>query len=235
MLHGAVPDFRPAAPHGPLTEVRDNVFVVKGAMGLGPFTMTRNMTVVRRGGELTVLNSVRLGDDGEKELSKLGTVKTVVRLGWFHGIDDPYYESRFQPRFIVGKRVVPVNVKNSEELVDGKVEDFGTTFLFKGGRYDEGCVLVDDVLVTCDSVQNQVDTEGFNLGGKLMARVFGLHGGVVVGPPWLKRMGGAAKVRADFARLTSLPFAHLVSGHGAPLVDGTAKAQVAQAIAKSAG
>jgi hypothetical protein len=235
MLHGAVPNFRPAAPHGPLREVRDNTFVVTGAMKVGPFQMTRNMTVVRRGSELTLLNSVRLGDDGEKELAKLGTVKTVVRLGWFHGIDDPYYEARYQPRFLAGKRVVPVNVKNSEELVDGKVEDFGTTFVFKGGNYDEGCVLVDDLIVTCDSIQNQADTEGFNFGGKLMARMFGLHGGVIVAGTWLKRMGGAARVRSDFARLTSLPFHHLVSGHGAPLVDGTAKAKVAQAIAKGAG
>ena len=56
-----MPPFPPALPHGALTEVFQNVFVVTGSFRFGPgLNITRNMTVVREGGELTIVNSVRL-------------------------------------------------------------------------------------------------------------------------------------------------------------------------------
>src|SRR5688572_6827527 len=91
----AMPDFLPAMPHGPITEVFPDVFVVEGGFQFAPgVRITRNMTVVRQGDELTIINSVRLTPDGEAELEKLGRVKHVVRIGAFHGADDPYYVDR---------------------------------------------------------------------------------------------------------------------------------------------
>ena len=107
-----MPPFPPALPHGALTEVFQNVFVVTGSFRFGPgLTITRNMTVVREGGELTIVNSVRLTPQGESELAKLGIVKHLVRLGAFHGADDPYYKNRYKPTLWA-----PPNTRHKAEL-----------------------------------------------------------------------------------------------------------------------
>ena len=237
MLHGRMSEHRAPRPHGPLREVFDNVFVVTGEHGFGPFQMTRNMTVLRQGTELTIFNSVRLSEAGEHELAKLGTVRHLVRLGWFHGIDDPYYMHRFAPQFWSGERMVPVNVDASKrsDLAEGAAP-FGQVFRFRDGDYDEGAVVVDaagGVLVTCDSLQHNVDTKGANFLGGIMVRAFGLVGGVRVGGPWIRRMTGGKRTRlsADFTRLTSLPFRHLLSAHGVPLEN--AKDAVTVAVAEA--
>jgi hypothetical protein len=85
----------PLLPHGPIEEVFPDVFLVRGSFAPSRgIRFDRNMTIVRKGGELVVLNSVRLSDDGEAQLAKLGKLKHVVRLGAFHGADDGYFVER---------------------------------------------------------------------------------------------------------------------------------------------
>jgi hypothetical protein len=56
-----MPDFRPVQPHGPLEELAPDLFVVRGSFKAAPLLrIGRNMTVVRQGGELVLLNAVRL-------------------------------------------------------------------------------------------------------------------------------------------------------------------------------
>jgi hypothetical protein len=82
-------DFRPAYPHGKFDEVFPDLFFLRGSMRVGAgISITRNMVVVRQGGELTLVNSVRLNDEGEAELEKLGPVRHLVRLGFAHGADE---------------------------------------------------------------------------------------------------------------------------------------------------
>jgi hypothetical protein len=57
------------------------------------------MTIVRDGGRLTLINTVRLNDAGLAELEKLGTVTNVVRIGDMHGVDDPFYVDRYGAKF----------------------------------------------------------------------------------------------------------------------------------------
>lgn len=91
-------------PHGELTQVLDNIYLVTGSVAMkvphpkwGPLTMTfsRNMLVIKQGGELILINSVRLNDKGIAQLDELGDVKHVIRLAAFHGFDDPYYKETF--------------------------------------------------------------------------------------------------------------------------------------------
>ncbi len=83
-------------PHGPIELVADDVFWVRGSIGLGPgLRITRNMAIVRSGGELSLFHAVRLSAEGEAELEKLGTVKNVVKVAHAHGQDDAYYLDRF--------------------------------------------------------------------------------------------------------------------------------------------
>ena len=67
-------------PHGPIELVADDVFWVRGSIGLGPgLRITRNMAIVRSGGELSLFHTVRLSPEGQAELEKLG-----VRFAVFH-------------------------------------------------------------------------------------------------------------------------------------------------------
>ena len=65
-----------------------------GSVETGPMRCSRNMFVIRQGDELILVNSVRLTDDGLKELESLGNVKHVIRLAFGHGMDDPFYQAR---------------------------------------------------------------------------------------------------------------------------------------------
>jgi hypothetical protein len=49
--------------------------------------------------DLTIINSIRLSDAGAQQLESLGAIRHVVRLGAFHGLDDPYYLKRYAPTF----------------------------------------------------------------------------------------------------------------------------------------
>jgi hypothetical protein len=90
--------FPPAPPHGELREIFDGVHFVTGQVRIGspiPMRLSRSMTVVRSGESLALLNSMRLDDDGLKALDALGKVEHVIRIGAFHGMDDPFYQQRY--------------------------------------------------------------------------------------------------------------------------------------------
>lgn len=63
-----------------------------------PQNILRTMTVIRSGTDLCLVNSVRLDTATEAELLKLGSIKHLVSLGSFHGVDDPWYVDTYHPR-----------------------------------------------------------------------------------------------------------------------------------------
>src|SRR5688500_16275030 len=88
----------PCPPYTSIKEIFPDVFQVEGGFRFGPgMWITRNMHVVRQGKELTLINSVRLCPEREADLLALGEVKHLLRIGEFHGADDPYYVHRFKP------------------------------------------------------------------------------------------------------------------------------------------
>ncbi|GEM_PF-3074825 len=90
--------FPKAMKHGDIEEVFSDVFFVTGSCSSRrplPMKFSRNMTVVRDGNELTLINTVRLNEAGLKQLEALGQVKHVIRLAGFHGVDDPFYKDRY--------------------------------------------------------------------------------------------------------------------------------------------
>ena len=73
--------FPPALPHGPLNEVLPGIFFVKGTLrmsGFLPVAFSRNMTVIKEGERLVIVNSVRLDDAGLAQLDALGRVSADV-------------------------------------------------------------------------------------------------------------------------------------------------------------
>lgn len=228
-----MPDFLPVHPHGAITEVFPDVFMVTGSIGFGPgLAITRNMTIVRQGSELVVVNSVRLSEAGEAELAKLGNVSHVVRIGAFHDADDPYYVHKYRPTlWALPKTKHRGGIATTQEL-GANASPFSNAeiFVFEQGMLPEAAVVLHKdggVLVTTDSYQNWTTFDGCSFLGKGMMRVMGF-GPTHIGSPWIKQMGRA--VRADFDRLRERTFRHLVPAHGTVLRD-TAKEGLDQAIA----
>ncbi|MBW2244880.1 MAG: hypothetical protein JRH01_23105 [Deltaproteobacteria bacterium] len=216
-----------AMPHGPIEEIADGVFWVQGSIQLAPgMRLSRNMVIVRSGNDLTVASPVRLSEDGETELEKLGSVRHAVKLGVFHGVDDAYYLERFGATYWAlpdGARPqdpTPQQVLRPDSLPIPDAE----LFEYQDSKEKEGALLIrraGGILISCDAVQNWPDTKGCSLPAKLAAHLIGFRRRrAQIGPPWLKKMtpdGGSLK--ADFERLAKLDFAHLIGAHGAPLRD----------------
>jgi hypothetical protein len=229
-------DFAPALSHGPIAEVFPDVFQVTGGFRFAPLlSITRNMTIVRQGGALTVLNSVRLSPEGEAGLAKLGKVEHVVRVGAFHGLDDPYYVDRYRATLWGPPGTKHAAGLTARDLAPGASPIEGATvFLFEGAKRGEAVVVLDrdgGAIVTCDSYQNWTSFEGCSALGKLMMKAMGF-GPTLIGGPWIKEMGPG--VRPDFDRLLELRWKHLVPAHGAVLRD-TAKDGLRKAIASRFG
>ncbi|HEY2410185.1 MAG TPA: hypothetical protein VGI10_29475 [Polyangiaceae bacterium] len=229
-----MPEFRPAQTHGAISEVFPDVFSVTGryffARGIG---ITRNMTLVRQQGELVAINSVRLSEQGERELEALGKLTHVVRTGFFHGSDDAYYAHRYGAKLWAREGTASGYEALSSDhspLSDAQV------FAFEKGLKQESVVLLarhGGICVPCDSYQNwtQATFDGCSFLGKWLTRAMGF-GPTIIGGPWLKAMGPS--VRADFERLLEAPFAHLIPAHGTVLKDD-AHAGLEKAIAHRFG
>lgn len=229
--------FAPALPHGPIQELFPDVFVVTGSIRMGPgVSIPRNMIVVREGRALTLLNSVRLDEAGERALEALGEVRHLVKLGFFHTRDDAYVRDRFQPTYWAP---APKDAK-TERLVEGSPGPLarGEVFVFARATKGEAALLLAQseggLLVTCDSVQNWADTRGCSLMGGLVCRAMGFLQPAKIGPIWLKQMtdGRLGEMRPDFDRLLARDFRHLIAGHGTLLRDD-AKAALARSCEKT--
>lgn len=210
----------PAQPHGRLEPVFSDVWMVTGSFRFGPgLSIPRNMTVVREGARLVLFNSVRLSADGEAELAKLGQVTDVVRLGGFHGLDDPYLHERYGATMWAPANIRQARVPYRPLAEDASPLADGTPFLFRHGRDPEAAlVLARDggILISCDAYQNWTSFADCSFLARPMMRAMGF-GPAIIGGPWAKRMGPG--VYEDFERLQTQPFRHLLPGHGAPLRD----------------
>lgn len=219
--------FPPALPHGAFIEVFPDVFVVSGEtrpemMGAS-FQFSRNMIVVREPGGLTLVNTLRLDDAGLEALGALGTPQHIVRLGAFHGRDDAFYRDRYRATLWSLPGVADEHGASVDrELVEGGPLPIGdaSLFVFASAKLPEAVLRLErhgGILVTCDSLQNWVEPDAFfDAASTERMTAAGFFREANVGPGW----AGAAEPQAeDFARLRELPFAHLLPGHGRPLLD----------------
>ena len=227
----------PALAHGELREVLPDIFFVTGTMrmpGRLPVTFSRNMTVVREGERLVVINSVRLDDAGLRKLDGLGKVTDVVRLAAFHGMDDPFYKERYRAKVwtVKGQRYVSGFDASAEAYLTADAELDATTPppLAKSRLYaisstpPEGLLLLEregGVLVAGDCLQNwQAPDQFFSLVARPMMRMMGFIKPHNIGPAWLKH---TRPPEADLRGILDLPFDHVLPAHGDPVI-GRAKA-----------
>lgn len=219
-------DFTPQMPHGELKEVFPGIHFVTGTTR--PFfegkhwQFSRNMTVVREGDALTLINTVRLDEAGLAALERLGEVKSVVKLGSFHGIDDAFYVDRYGAKLwalagMVHESGLPTDVElgsDSMPFVGAKI------FVFETSKMPEGLLLIEregGIVVSCDSLQNWAEADRFfdDETAKAMTEV-GFIKPANVGPSWARF---AEPKASDFERVLALPFKHLLSAHGSPILD----------------
>src|SRR6185295_11957327 len=146
----------PAYPHGELQEVFPNVFFAMGTLSMPgpiPVRFSRNMTVVREGDRLVLVNSIRLSEEGLKQLDRLGKVTDVVRLAAFHGMDDPFYKERYGAktwtvrgqRYVAGFKMdaTPYHVADEEMHDGGNLPLSGARIYVIAGSPPEGLLLVE--------------------------------------------------------------------------------------------
>lgn len=219
--------FPQALAHGRIQEVFPDVFFVSGAMetvlqGMD-WKFSRNMTVLRDGDRLIVVNSVRLGEEGLAELDRLGRVTDVIRLGSLHGRDDPFYVDRYGAEYwaMLGmehetglkatRRLTP---SSALPISDASLFEFRTT------QTPEGILRLDRVggiLIACDALQNWLTPdEYFSDTSRELMREMGFFTPANLGPVWVQ---AARPAGDDFARLKELSFKHALCGHGDPLRD----------------
>jgi hypothetical protein len=239
----------PARKHGELAEVLPDLFFVTGTIGLPgplPVRFSRNMTVVRRGERLVLVNTVRLDDAGLAALDKLGKVTDIVRLAAFHGADDPFYAERYGAKVwgVKGQRYTPgfdVDAKTTYFTAHHELERETATLPIEGAKmivFDstppEGMLLLPEhggVVISGDCLQNWAAPDAyFTWLARRMMKLMGFMKPHNIGPGWLKR----CKPPQDQLRaLLDLPFANVLPAHGTPVI-GDAREHYRAAIERAA-
>jgi hypothetical protein len=226
----------PALPHGPLAEIFPDVFFVTGMMKTvlmdAPWQFSRNMTVVRDNGALTLINAIRLDQAGLARLESLGRVANVVKIGSLHGRDDAFYRQRYGAQFwaMAGMTHKHELVADRELRPGGELLFTGcSVFVFRTTKWPE-CVLRIDraggILVACDSLQNWLQPDEFFSDESRQAMTnMGFFQPANFGPLWMHTNEPQSE---DFARLCELPFQHALCAHGAPLRDTAKEAYTAR-------
>ena len=230
----------PIYPHGKVEEIADGLFMLRGSIRMNPLVrITRNMGIIRSGDELTLINPIRANAKVEAQLDKLGKIKHIMRLGFFHGVDDPYYVEKYgaqmwaQPGGTIYKE--PKIDKELDSIAPLPFEN-GEIFEFAGTKQPECALLIKrgtGVLFTCDAIQNYGDYSYNNLAAKLLMPFIGFPRTTLIGPIWLKyQTPEGESLETEFRRLLELRFDRLLSAHGTLLETG-AHAAVERAINKA--
>lgn len=223
-------------PHGELRELFDNLFFVKGGVRMMPgISCSRNMTVVRDGTSLTLINSMRLNDEGLAALEALGKVEHVIRIAGFHGIDDPFYKDRYDAtvwtvegmKYSKGLSAPTAESKTyfdaDEELNAESVLPIAGASLyhFQKGAVPEGLIVVDrdgGIVIAGDSLQHwHKSDEFFSFLAKPMMKMMGFMKPHNLGPGWIK----SAKPNHDEVRgILDLDFDNVLPVHGDEVIGG---------------
>jgi hypothetical protein len=219
--------YTPQWPHGAIEEIFPNIFMVTGTnktkFESANLQFSRNMIIVRDDKELSLINTVRLSEEGLKSLDELGKVTKIISIGAFHGRDDAFYIDYYKAKFwVISKcRAHGHDEKTVVEMTPNGPMPFPNSTLFVfDSKCSEGIIHINQdggVLITCDSIQNWTSTDQyFNEETKKSFTKDGLIKKANIPATWKGACGPKAK---DFARLKKLKFKHLLSAHGSPLKD----------------
>ena len=227
-------------PHGDIEEIATDIFMLRGSFKMSPLVMiTRNMGIVRNGSELTLINPVRVNEKVEAQLTALGQIKHVMRLGSFHGIDDPYYVEKFAAQMWAQPGGTEYSEPKIDRILSAAAElpfENAEIFEFVGSKQPESALLLKaekGILFTCDAIQNYGDYSFNNIAAKILMPFIGFGRTTLVGPIWLRiQTKQGESLESEFRRLLTLKFDTLLSAHGT-LLDSDAHAAVLRAVDKA--
>jgi len=220
-------DYPDALPHELPKQIANDVFVVHGCIKPSAVVrFTRNMTIVRDKGQLTLINAVRMDEAGLKALDQLGEVAHVLRLGPAHGRDDPFYVDRYKADFWSFEGgTTYTQPKISKGLTEGGALPFSNAklFAFNHTHEPEGAILLErtaerskGMLLTCDALQSYRD--GYPQTNWLAQRILpriGFTQETLIPKMWLKfAVKNQEGIQTEFKRLLTLDFDQLISAHG---------------------
>ena len=216
--------YSPVGPHGKIIQVFEGIYVVQGTNVTHFDNMriqhSRNMTIIECNGELTLINTVRLNEQGLMELDKLGSIKHVISIGAFHGKDDAFYLDRSNAKFWtvqVNPCYQPTHYLNDTDELPIRN---GLFYMFENSSPAEGFIYLaynEGIIITCDSIKNWVNVDRFfSEETTKIALSDGEISKARISPIWLKATG---LNEASFDRLLNLEFKHLISAHGEVLRD----------------
>lgn len=232
-------------PHDLPKQLADDLFVVHGCVKPNAvIRFSRNMTIVRDQGKLTLINPVRMDEVGLLTLEKLGEVDHVLRLGAAHGMDDSYYVNRYDAQFwsFEGGTTYTKPVI-THVLVEGGELPFSNAklFAFKHLAEPEGAILLEGssgTLLTCDAIQSYSTFPHMPHTNWLARRLLPLMGFIqdtLIPKLWLKHaVKDQAGTQAEFEQLLKLDFDSILSAHGTFVSNG-AHAEVKQAFERAFG
>lgn len=223
----------PALPHGELVEVLPDLWFVTGSLrlpGLMPIRFGRNMTAIRRGDRVVLVNSVRLDAAGLAALDRLGKVTDVIRLAGNHGMDDPFYAERYGAtvwtvrgqRYTAGLDTsVPQTYFTGHKELDPERElpIAGARLWVIDSTPPEALLYLPEhggTVISGDSLQNWAVPDPYcNWLARIGMKRMGFFKPCNIGPAWLRRC------RPPVAQLRALldhAFTNLLPAHGTPVL-----------------
>jgi hypothetical protein len=228
--------YPPAYPHDTIQRLYPGVFLLQGSIRMGPgMRMNRNMVILQSNSDVSLINPVRMNEEGLASLDALGKVKNIIRLGDFHGLGDAFYLERYRCDFWAQKGQetykLPVPSKEISSSTAGPVEN-SEFFLFESANYPEAALLINEhkLLITTDSIQYYSDWRYFSWFTQCAFKLLGFKKGLNIGGPWLKRATPkGVTLEQDFENLLKLDFDALIAAHGS-LIRSGAKNQLRDEI-----
>jgi len=231
-----------ALAHGIIQKLFDDVWFVQGAVKMPmllPMKISHSMTIVKNpeNNALTLVNAMRLSEDGLQELAALGKVANVLRIGGYHGKDDGYYRERFGAKiYAIKGQVYTRKMDTTTNVDDGYLQpdywleegsalpiNAATLKILKTPNPVEALVLLEKeggILITGDSLQNTPAPDRFvNFPARIMMKKMGFYKQYNVGPAWLQF---AKPQLSEVRAILDLNFSHVLPGHGDPVI-GDAK------------
>ncbi|WP_256678015.1 hypothetical protein [Pseudomonas sp. SJZ079] len=184
------------------------------------------MVILQSGSEITLINPVRMNEEGLAALDLLGKVSKIIRLGDFHGLDDEFYLNRYKCELWAQKGQEtyksPSPTRDINPNTTGPIEN-SEFFIFESATYPEAALLIKEhkLLITTDSIQYHSDWSYFSWLTKFAFKLLGFKTGLNIGGPWLKRVTPKGKtLKKDFEILLTLDFDAIIAAHGALIGNG---------------
>ena len=231
--------FPVAYKHGKIERLFDNIYFVTGSLVIKskiPMRFSRNMTIIKQGNELTLINSVRLNDEGLKKLDELGVVKHVIRLAGFHGMDDPFYKDRYAATiwsvdapYVAGfDQINDISKRyfTPDHILSDDTElpiDNAKLLYIKSSNPKEALLFLQrnsGIIVSGDCLQNWAKADHyFSFFAAIMMKLMGFIKPYNIGPGWLKY---AKPDVNELKQLLNIQYDHVLPAHGKSVI-GAAK------------